>query len=72
MTKQLKRLPNDRVIWGICAGLAQYLGWDKTLVRILMVLIFCLTSFFPITVLYIVAYFIMPVEKTPNSNDFIR
>ncbi|MBR3628406.1 MAG: PspC domain-containing protein [Elusimicrobia bacterium] len=66
MAKQLTRLPNDKIICGICSGIAQYLGWDKTVVRIIMVLIFIFTGFFPITLLYIIAYFIMPVD--PSSN----
>ena len=66
MSKQLTRLPNDKIIWGICSGIAQYLGWDKTVVRIIMVLLLIFTGLFPITLLYIIAYFIMPVD--PSSN----
>ena len=66
MAKQLTRLPNDKIIFGICSGIAQYLGWDKTIVRIIMVLLLIFTGFFPITLLYIIAYFIMPVD--PSSN----
>lgn len=66
MSKQLTRLPNDKIIFGICSGLAKYLGWDKTVVRILMVLLLVFTGFFPITLVYIVAYFIMPVDPTSN------
>lgn len=66
MSKQLTRLSNDKIIFEICSGLAQYLGWDKTVVRILMVLLLVFTGFFPITLVYIVAYFIMPVDPTSN------
>ncbi|MCR4663513.1 MAG: PspC domain-containing protein [Endomicrobiaceae bacterium] len=66
MAKQLTRLPNDKIIWGICAGLAQYFDIDKTVVRIIMVLFLIFTGFFPIALLYVIAYFIMPVD--PSSN----
>ncbi len=50
MEKQLTRLPNDKIIFGICSGVAQYLGWDKTIVRIIFVLLLLVTGFFPITI----------------------
>jgi len=35
----LARNPNDRVIAGVCGGIARWLGWDSTAVRILYVLL---------------------------------
>jgi phage shock protein PspC (stress-responsive transcriptional regulator) len=67
MSKQLTRLPNDKIIWGICSGIAKYLELDKTVVRIIVVLLLLFTGFFPVGLLYIIAYFIMPVD--PYSND---
>ena len=78
MAKQLTRLPNDKIICGICSGLAQYFEIDKTVVRIIMVLIFFFTGFFPVVILYIIAYFIMPVDpssqaqSTTNIDDIIK
>ena len=66
MSKQLTRLPNDKIIFGICSGIAQYFEIDKTVVRIIMVLLLLCTGLFPITILYIIAYFIMPID--PSSN----
>ena len=63
MAKQLTRLPNDKIIFGICSGIAEYLGWDKTVVRIIMVLLLLVTGLFPLTILYIIAYFIMPTDS---------
>ena len=74
MEKQLTRLPNDKIIFGICSGVAQYLGWDKTIVRIIFVLLLLVTGFFPITILYIIAYFIMPVDNSSYdiNDDLIK
>ena len=66
MSKQLTRLPNDKIIFGICSGIAKYLDWDKTVVRIIMVLLLVFTGFFPIGLIYIIMYFIMPID--PSSN----
>ena len=75
MAKQLTRLPNDKVIWGICSGIAKYLELDKTVVRIIVVLLLFFTGFFPVGLLYIIAYFIMPVapySKDTSNIDIIK
>lgn len=69
MAKQLTRLPNDKIIWGICSGLAQYFGIDKTVVRIIVVLLLLFTGFFPVGLLYIIAYFIMPVDPYSGGSN---
>ena len=69
MSKQLTRLPNDKIIFGICSGLAQYFGMDKTVVRIIVVLLLLFTGFFPVGLLYIIAYFIMPVDPYSGGSN---
>ncbi len=39
MEEKLYRSRTDRVIWGVCGGLAKYLDMDPTIVRIAMVLL---------------------------------
>ncbi len=60
MARELKRLTHDKILCGICSGLAAYLGWDKTLVRLIIIFLFLITGFFPVGLLYLIAYFIMP------------
>ncbi|MBR3654943.1 MAG: PspC domain-containing protein [Elusimicrobia bacterium] len=69
MSKQLTRLPNDKIIFGICSGLAQYFGMDKTVVRIIMILLLIFTGFFPVGLIYIIAYFIMPVDPYSGGSN---
>ncbi|WP_372519805.1 PspC domain-containing protein [Candidatus Ruminimicrobiellum ovillum] len=69
MAKQLTRLPNDKIIFGICSGLAQYFEIDKTIVRIIMVLLLVFTGFFPVGLIYIIAYFIMPVDSYSGTSN---
>ena len=38
MSKTLSR-SNDRIIGGVCAGVADYFGFDKTLVRVIYLLL---------------------------------
>jgi phage shock protein C len=59
---QLVRSRNDRMIAGVCGGLARWLGWDPTAVRILYVLVSILTAFSGVLV-YIILAFVMPLEE---------
>lgn len=58
--KRLTRVDEGRMIAGVCAGLARYLGIDPTLVRIIFVLlaIFALGG----VLLYLILWLIMPME----------
>jgi phage shock protein PspC (stress-responsive transcriptional regulator) len=39
MEKRLHRSLTDRKLAGICGGIAEYLGWDPTLVRVLWIVL---------------------------------
>lgn len=52
----------DRILGGVCGGLANWLGWDTTIVRIAYVLISILSAAFPGTIVYIILWFVMPEE----------
>jgi len=59
MEKKLRR-SNDQMIAGVCAGIAEYLGVDVTLVRVGYVILSVLSAGFPGTLLYIILWMIMP------------
>jgi phage shock protein C len=59
---QLVRSRNDRMIAGVCGGLARWLGWDPTVVRILYVLLSFFSIAFPGILVYIILAFVMPLE----------
>jgi phage shock protein PspC (stress-responsive transcriptional regulator) len=61
-TGELVRSRNDRMIAGVCGGLARWLGWDPTLVRILYVLISIFSAAFPGLLVYIILWVVMPAE----------
>lgn len=56
--KQLTR-SNNRMIAGVCSGIADYFGWDVTLVRILYVLATFFTAFSG-GIVYLILWVIMP------------
>lgn len=55
--KRLSR-SNNKMIGGICAGIAEYLGLDPTIVRIVWVLLFFFAGFG--VILYLILWIIMP------------
>ncbi len=63
--KKLLRSKSNRLIGGVCGGVAQYLNMDPTLVRILTVIIALFTGI-PV-VLYIVALFVVPEEDSGSA-----
>lgn len=62
-TGQLMRSKNDRMIAGVCGGLAKWMGWDPTAVRIIYVLASIFSAAFPGTIVYIILALVMPVEE---------
>lgn len=57
--KKLTR-SNDRVIAGVCGGIAEFLSWDPSLVRVLYVLVSFLSAGFPGLLVYIILWITMP------------
>jgi phage shock protein PspC (stress-responsive transcriptional regulator) len=58
----LYRSRRQRMLGGICGGLAEWLGWDVTLVRVLYVVISIFSAAFPGLIVYIVLWILMPEE----------
>lgn len=58
--KRLYRSRDERMIWGICGGIANYFGVDPTLVRLLAIL----TLFFGFAgiLVYAILRLVMPLE----------
>ena len=59
-TGRLERSGRDRVIAGVCGGLAEWLGWDPSVVRILYVVLSIFSVAFPGILVYILLWIIMP------------
>jgi phage shock protein C len=60
--RKLMRSRADRKIGGVCAGLAQYLELDTSLVRILWFFITLACGIVPGLVAYVLAWIIIPEE----------
>ncbi len=63
MTKKLYRAQSNKMLGGICAGLAEYLEVDSTLIRLIFVAVGLLTAIFPMLIFYVIAWIIIPVRE---------
>ncbi|MFZ5857765.1 MAG: PspC domain-containing protein [Chloroflexota bacterium] len=61
--KLLTRSTKDRMVAGVCAGLAEYMGMDPTVIRLIFVLLFFVTG--PgVLLAYLIMALIVPNEST--------
>lgn len=62
MQKNLRRSRSDRLIAGVCGGIAARFGWNAGLVRLL----FIVGSFLPIIpgfIIYVILWILLPEEE---------
>ena len=58
--RRLTRSNRNKMIAGVCGGLAEYLNVDPTVMRVVYVLVSVLSAGFPGIVAYIILMFLMP------------
>lgn len=63
MNKRLERIADQAQIGGVCAGLADYFGIDRTLIRVLFVIGIFLPHF-PAVILYIILWVVLPERRS--------
>ncbi|QQY79111.1 phage shock protein C (PspC) family protein [Keratinibaculum paraultunense] len=63
MSKKLYRSKENRMICGVCGGIAEYLNVDPTVVRLIWVLFSVFTAIFGGIIAYIIACIIIPEES---------
>lgn len=59
----LTRSSRHKIIAGVCGGLAQWLGWDVTLVRVLYVVVSIVSVAFPGILAYVILWILMPMDS---------
>jgi len=66
--KSLYRNMQDKVFGGVFGGLALYLGgWNANIMRLLFAIITCFSYFWPLTIIYLIAWMIIPPALTPRQ-----
>jgi len=67
--RKLYRSTRDRKLFGVCGGLADYLGVDATLLRILLIIV-AVFSAGSVILVYVIAGFVIPREHDPRFGGF--
>ncbi len=72
MEKRLYRSRDDRMIWGVCGGLAEYFGIDPTIVRIIAVVLAFASGAGILA--YIILAIVVPLEnsRVTEPKDVIK
>ncbi len=68
--KRLMRDPDDRILGGVCAGIAAYMGWDATAIRLVFFLLIFLFGY--IIPIYILLWIVMPLARTATEKLAMR
>ena len=63
----MRRIPQRGWIAGVCAGVAEYFDWNVRLLRLILVVTFVVSGFFPIVVVYLVLWYVLE-EGAPGSS----
>lgn len=61
--RQLKRSNKNRMIAGVCGGLAEYFHMDPTIVRIIYVLVSVISVAFPGILVYLILWVVIPQSE---------
>ena len=72
MGKRLYRSRSDRILWGVCGGLAKYFAIDPTIIRVIFVLTIFFSGFG--ILVYIILAIVVPQEnsETKEPSETIR
>lgn len=60
--RKITRSRNDRMLSGVCGGLAAYCSMDPVLMRLLVALAILMTGLLPGLVVYVIAAIVIPEE----------
>ena len=63
MAKDKLLRSDNRVIAGVVAGLAEWLGWDIGLTRVLYAVVSIISAAFPGIIVYIILWIMMPTKR---------
>lgn len=63
MNRKLARSKTDKMLGGVCGGIAEYYGWPSWVVRFVYVLVSILSAAFPGILIYLLLWWLMPFKQ---------
>ena len=67
--RKLYRSRSDRHLAGICGGLGEYFQIDSTVIRLVFVFFLIATGIVPLTIAYLLAILIIPLEPAVSPSS---
>lgn len=67
--KKLYKRTNNKMLSGVCAGFADFIGIDPTIVRVIYALVSFFTGGFPGVIIYIMLAIIIPEDNGMIDTD---
>lgn len=65
--KKFYRDERNKVFGGVLAGIAVYTGWNLTILRLLVVVFTLCTAVWPMILIYLLAWMVIPAANTPRQ-----
>lgn len=59
----LQRSRDQRIIAGVCGGIAEWLGWSPSVVRLLYFIVSVASAAFPGILVYVILWILMPERE---------
>ena len=70
--KRFYRSTTEKMIGGVCGGIAEYFGWDPTIVRIVYTLVSIFSVAFPGIIVYLIFWLIVPKRPEDHGGDELQ
>ena len=70
--RRFYRSRSNRVLAGVCGGIAEYYGSDATAVRLLTLVLGLFTGILPMIILYLVAAIVIPDREGAPGEPYDR
>ncbi|MGE8542295.1 PspC domain-containing protein [Acinetobacter sp. ANC 3813] len=64
----LYRSNRSNMIAGVMGGIAERFGWNVTLLRVIFVIISCMSAAFPGILVYLILWLVMPKQNPAQMN----
>ncbi len=58
----IRRSRRNKLIGGVCGGMAEHFGWSVTATRVVYVLASLVSAAFPGIIVYLVLWLVLPLE----------
>ncbi|MCX6577811.1 MAG: PspC domain-containing protein [Candidatus Aminicenantes bacterium] len=67
--KKLYRSLIQKMVAGVCGGLAEYFDIDVSIIRLIFIAIALASALIPMFIFYIIAWIVIPTQPTPPPKE---